>query len=154
MIGRFVEQKNIGLLQEQPAQRNAAAFAAGKNFHWRVRRRTAQRIHRHLQPRIKVPGVQMIQLLLHLALPLEQLVHVVVGHFFAELRVDLFELFQQIDGFLDSFFDNFAHRARIIDQRFLFQITDRVARRDHGLAVRSLCRRPPGCAAAKTCPSH
>ncbi len=32
MVGRLVEQKNIGLLQEQPAQCNAAAFAAGQDL--------------------------------------------------------------------------------------------------------------------------
>ena len=80
MIRRLVEQKNIGLLQEQPAQRNPATFAAGQDFHRRVRRRTAQRIHRHLQPRVEIPGILMVELLLHFALTLEQFVHFVVGH--------------------------------------------------------------------------
>ena len=121
MIGGFIEQKNVGLLQQQTAQRDAAPLAAGQDFHRGVRRRTAQRIHRHLQPRIEIPGVLMVEFLLHFALPLEQFVHLVVGHLFAELGVDLFELFQQIDSFLHGFFDHFAHRARVIDQRFLFQ---------------------------------
>ena len=124
VIGRLVEQKNVGFLQEQPAQRNAATFAAGQYLHRRVRRRAAQRIHRHLQPRIEIPGVLMVELLLHLSLALEQIVHVVVGHLFSKLRIDLFKLFQQTDRLLHGFFNNLAHRARVVDQRFLLQISD------------------------------
>ena len=96
----------------------------------------------------------MIQLLLHLALPLEQLVHLVVGHLFGELGVDLFKLFQQIDGLLHGLFDNFAHRARIIDQRFLLQIADRVARREHSLAVDLFVHARHDAQAATICPSR
>jgi hypothetical protein len=124
-----------GFCSSRRHKRDAAAFAAGQNLHRRVRRRTAQRIHRHLQPRVEVPGVLMIEFLLHFALALEQLVHLVVGHLFAKLRVDLFKLFQQIDGFLHGLFDDFAHGARVVDQRFLFEIADGVAGRDHRLAV-------------------
>jgi len=80
----------------------------------------------------------MVQLLLHLALPLEQRVHFVVRHLFAKLGVDLFKLFQQIDSLLYGFFHNFAYRSRIVYQRFLLQIADRIARRENGLAVKLL----------------
>jgi len=72
------------------------------------------RIHSHLQPRIKIPGILVVRLLLHLALLFEQRVHCVVGHRFAELGVDRFKLFQQIDDLLYGFFDNLAHRSRIV----------------------------------------
>ena len=124
-----------GFCKQQTAQRDAAAFAAGQDFHRRVGRRTAQRVHRHLEPRIEIPRVLMVEFFLHFALPFEQRRHLVVRHLFAELRVDLFKLFQQIDGFLHGFFDNFAHGARVVDQRFLFEITDGEARRDDGFAV-------------------
>ena len=125
MVGRLVEQQNVGLLQQQAAQGHTAALAAGENFHRRLRRRAAQRIHRHLQPRVQIPGVEMIELLLHLALAFEQLVHVVVGHFLGELGVDLFKFFEQVDGLLHRFFDHLAHRARVVDQRLLLQISRR-----------------------------
>ena len=80
----------------------------------------------------------MIELLLHFALALEQLVHFVVGHLFGKLGVDLFKLFQQIDSFLHGLFDDFAHGSRVVDQRFLFEITDGVARRENRLAVELL----------------
>ena len=82
----------------------------------------------------------MVQLLLHLALPLEQRVHFVVRHLFTKLGVDLFKLFQQIDSLLYGLFHNFAYRSRIVYQRFLLQIADRIARRENGLAVELLVR--------------
>src|ERR687896_289520 len=72
MVRRLVEQENIWFLQQQPAQRNPATLTTGQNLYWRFWRWTAQRIHGHLQPRIEIPGILLIQLLLHLALALEK----------------------------------------------------------------------------------
>src|SRR5207302_10744448 len=55
-----------------------------------------------------------------------------------KLGVDLFKLFQQIDSLLYGLFHNFAHRSRIVYQRFLLQTADRIARRENGLAVELL----------------
>src|SRR6266850_6418493 len=77
----------------------------------------------------------MIEFLLHLALPRQKFVHVRIGHFFSKLRVDLVKLFQQVDSFLDRFFHYLTHGARVVDQRFLFQITNGKAWRDNGLAI-------------------
>src|SRR5206468_12728946 len=66
-----------GVLQKQTAQRHASTFTARKDFHWSVRRWATQSIHRHLQTRIQIPGVELIELLLHLALSLQQLVHLI-----------------------------------------------------------------------------
>ena len=44
--------------------------------------------------------------------------------------------FSKLNSLLYGFFDDFAHRARIVDQRFLFEIADGEARRDDGLAVK------------------
>ncbi len=77
----------------------------------------------------------MVELLLHFALAFEELVHFIVGHFFRELAVDLFKLFEQLDGILHGFLDHFAHGARIVDQRFLLQVADGITRRENRLAV-------------------
>jgi len=61
-------------LQEQAAKCNSPAFAPRKNFHWRLGRRTPQRIHRHLESRIKIPSVLRVQLFLYLTLSFEQVV--------------------------------------------------------------------------------
>ena len=116
MVGRLIEQKNVGFCRSNRHKSHSAPFSAGQNLHRGVRRRAAQRIHGHLQPRIEVPRVLMIELLLHFALALEQLIHFVVGHLFGKLGVDLFKLFQQIDSFLHGLFDDFAHGSRVVDQ--------------------------------------
>ena len=106
MVGRLVEQQNVGLLQQQAAQSDAAFFTAAQRADDRVRRRTAKRVHRHLKPRIEVPRVGMIELFLHLALPFDKSVHRVVIHRLGKFGVDLLELFEQIDRRLDGFLDD------------------------------------------------
>jgi len=89
MVGRLVEQQKIRRLQQQPAERNPAAFAARKLGDVGVRRRQAQRVHRVLEPRIEIPGVRRVDLVLQLALLVEDLVHLLRREILAELRVDL-----------------------------------------------------------------
>src|SRR6516165_3644546 len=45
MVGRLVEQQKLGLLEEQPAQRDAATLAAGEFGDVGVVGRAAQRVH-------------------------------------------------------------------------------------------------------------
>ena len=77
----------------------------------------------------------MIETFLHVSLSLQQRVHLLVRHLFAKLRIDLLELFQQIDSFLDCLFDDFTHCSRIINQRFLFEIANGKTWRDDCLAI-------------------
>ena len=65
MVRRLVEQQEIGRLQQQPAQRHAAALAARQRRDIGVRRRQAQRVHRQLEPRIEIPGVRGVDLVLN-----------------------------------------------------------------------------------------
>ncbi len=64
VVGRLVEQQDVGLLQEQPHQRHAPPLAAGKDGDGRIARRTAQRVHRQIEPAVEVPGVHMVELVL------------------------------------------------------------------------------------------
>ena len=48
MVGRLVEQQQFGLVEQQLAQRDAAALAAGKLVDVGVVRRAAQRVHRQI----------------------------------------------------------------------------------------------------------
>ena len=97
VVGRLVEQQDVGLLQQEPAQGHAPLLAAGENADQRIARRAAQGVHRHFQTRVDIPGVQMIDLLLQLALPLQELVHLVVRHRLGELVADLVVLLHEID---------------------------------------------------------
>ena len=79
VVGRLVEQQQVGLLQQQLAQRDAAALAAGKDVDHRVRRRATERVHRLLELGVDVPGVAVVELGLHIAHLGHQRVEVGVG---------------------------------------------------------------------------
>ena len=63
VVGRLVQQQQVGLAQQQLAQRDPAALPSGERAHLGVRRRAPQRVHRLFELRVEVPGVGMVQLL-------------------------------------------------------------------------------------------
>ena len=79
MVGRLVEQQHVGLAEQQPAERDAAALAARQLLDVGIGRRAAQRVHGDLDLALQVPAVAGVDLLLQLALLGDQLVHVGVG---------------------------------------------------------------------------
>ena len=85
VVGRLVEQQQVGLLQQQLAQRDPAALTAGELGDVGVRRRAAQRVHRQLQLGVDVPGVGVVELLLQPAHLVHQLVGVVGRHLLGDL---------------------------------------------------------------------
>jgi len=80
----------------------------------------------------------MVDLLVQLALPFNEPRHRVVVHRLAQLLVDLLVLFEQRHGRGTPFLDHFTHGLRIVQLRFLFQITHRVAGRKDHLALKVL----------------
>ena len=132
MIRRFVEKKDVRLLEQQAAQRDPPLLAAGKDGHRRLAGRASQRVHGHLQFGIEIPGAGGVELILHLGLTLHQFVHVGVG--IGERVVDLVELFQQVDDRLHALLDDLPNRLRFVELRLLLQEADGVTRRDHRLA--------------------
>ena len=143
MVRGLVEQQDVRLLEQQPAERHAPLLAAGKHLHDRVAGGTAERVHGHLEPAVQLPGVQMVELLLHLALPRDQLVHLVVGHGIGEALVDLVVLVQEVDGLLHALFHDLAHGLFRIELRLLLEEPDGVARGEHRLAHDTPCPRRP-----------
>ena len=55
MVGRLVEQQEVGLLQQQAAERDAPPFAARKLGHVGIVRRAAERVHRLLDLALEIP---------------------------------------------------------------------------------------------------
>src|SRR5208283_4684704 len=49
VIGRFIEQQDVGLLEQQPAKGNAPSFASREAVYRGVSRRAPQRLHSHLE---------------------------------------------------------------------------------------------------------
>ena len=70
----------------------------------------------------------MVDLLVQLALTLDQPGHLVVVHRLAQLFVDLLVLLEQRDRLSASLLDHFAHGFRVVELRLLLQIAHRVSR--------------------------
>ena len=100
VVGRLVEQQQVGALQQEPAQRDAAPLAAGEVGDGRVARRQPQRVHRDLERAFDVPAVRGVDLVLELALLLEQRVEVGVG--VAHRRAHVVELGEQRHDLADA----------------------------------------------------
>ncbi len=79
VVGRLVEQQQVGRRQQQPAQRDAATLAAGERRDVGVVGRAAQRVHRDLDVAVEAPRVGGGDLVLQLALELADLVVVGIG---------------------------------------------------------------------------
>ena len=122
MVGGLVEQQQVGLLQQQLAQRHAASLAAGQLGDVGVGRRQAQRVHGDLQLAIEVPGVGGVDLVLHVGLLFQQLRHLVVGHLLAELGGDLVEAGEQTAGFGHRLLDVAEHVLLFVELGLLGEV--------------------------------
>ena len=128
VVRRFVEEQDVGVLEEEPAEGDPPPLAAGEDLHRGFARRTAQRVHRHLQAGIEVPGIQVVQFLLDLRLPVEEFVHLLVRHRLGEFLIDRVELVEEIDRFLHPLLHDLPDRLRLVQLRLLLQEADGMAR--------------------------
>ena len=135
VVGGFVQQQDVGFLQQQPAQGHAPLFAARQHIHRRIARRAAQCVHGHLQAGVQVPGIECVQPFLDFTLALDQLVHFVVVHRFGELVVDFFKRIEQVHRLLNALLHDLPNGFLRIHQRLLLQVAHRVARGEHRFAV-------------------
>ncbi len=74
MVGRLVQQQQFRLVEQQLAQRDAAALAAGEFRHIGIVGRTTQRIHRLVDLAVEIPQALGLDLVL-------QFGHLVGGFF-------------------------------------------------------------------------
>ena len=79
VVGRLVEQQQVGVAEEQPGERDAALLAAGDLRDVGVVGRAAQRVHRDVDVALQVPGVGRVDLVLERGLLLADRVVVRVG---------------------------------------------------------------------------
>ena len=128
VVRRLVEQQHVGLLQQQAAQGHAAALTAREVFDRLVGIGTPQGVHRALQHAVQLPAVHLINLLVQLALTLDELGHRVVVHRLAELHVYLLVLLEQGHRRGAALFDHLPDGLRVVELRLLFQIAHRVTR--------------------------
>ena len=136
VVGRLVEEQQVGLLEEQLAQRHASPLAAGQHADVGVGRRAAQRVHGLLELSIEIPGVAVVELRLQLAHLGEQ--RVVVGVRAAEFFGDLVEPRHQGHRRCHAVLDVAEDGLRVVELRLLVEDPDGEARRHVCLTVARL----------------
>ena len=138
MVRRFVHQQQVGLLQQELAERDAAFFAAGEFGDVGIAGREVHRFHRDFDFAVEFPGVAGLDLVLHLGLAVEQLFHFVGIGDFAELLGELFVLGEECPGGGDGFFDVAEDVFVRIEMGFLREQADGEAVGEFGGAVEVL----------------
>ena len=78
VVGGLVQQQQVGLLQQQLAERDAAHLAAGQRLDLGVAGRAAQRVHRDLERAVQLPALLGVDLVLQRAHLVHQRGHLVV----------------------------------------------------------------------------
>ena len=133
VVGGLVEEQQVGLLQQQLAQRDPAALATGEVVDQDVRRRAAQRVHRLVEPAVDVPRVGVVELGLEVA----GLVHqgVLVGVGVAHLHVGVLEPLHLGLDLVHGLLDVLEHRLALGQRRLLLEHPDRGVRVDDRVAV-------------------
>ncbi len=127
MVGRLVQQQQIRLVEQQPAQCDAAALAAGQLCDIRVVGRAAQRVHCLIDLAVEIPEAGGLDLVL-------QLGHLVGGLFGIVHRQFVVAVEDRL-LLADAQHDVLAHRLGRIELRLLFEVADAGALGDPRLAV-------------------
>ena len=133
MVRRFVQQEQVGLLQQQPAESDATPFAARERGDVGVPWREAQRVHGDLESAVELPGASRVDRVLNLRLLLEQAVHLVVFQRLGEAGADVFELLQQCADLRHALLDVSEHILGGVELRLLGQVADADPLADLGL---------------------
>ena len=126
MVGRLVEQQKFRRIQQQFAERDAAALATGKLRYIGIVRRTAQRIHGLVDLGIEIPqplGLDLVLQLRHLVRGLVRIIH-------RELVIAVEDRLRLGDTLHDVFADGLG----LVERRFLRQIADPRALGDPAVA--------------------
>ena len=135
VVGGLVQQEDVGFSEQQAAEGHAAPFASGEVLHRRVAVGAAQRIHRAFQFGVELPGVVLVDEFGEFALPLDELVHLVVAHRLSKFHIHLLVLLQHIHDLLHALLHHLLDSERVVELRLLWQITDGVAGREDHLAL-------------------
>ena len=141
MVGGLVEQQHVGLLQKQAAECHTTALATREVGNGPIARRTTEGCHRAVQFGVHIPRIGGIDDVLHLCLPLHELVHLVgiaVVFFQSKLEVDVLILLERVVHLLHTLLHILLHGLGLIEGRVLRQVTHRIAGAPHHFALRGL----------------
>ena len=134
MVGRLIQQQNIGLFEEQLAQRNAALFPARQLVDGGLARRATQRVHGNFKLIVERPAIDCVNLLLKSAHFLHQLVEVGIVLGVRHLGGDRVEAVHHRRNRAHAIHDVAAHILGRVELRLLRQIADGDAFAGPGLA--------------------
>ena len=134
MVGGLVEQQQVGLLQQQLAQRHPATLSTGQVVDEHLGRRAAQRVHGLVEPAVEVPRVGVVEVGLQVAHFGEQLVVVGVG--VGQLLTDRVEPVELALDLADGLLDVLEHRLALAQRRLLLEHPDRCPGVDRRVTVR------------------
>jgi hypothetical protein len=101
VVGRLVQQQEVGLAQQQPAQADPTPLSAREHGDVGIRWRTAQRVHRLLQLGVDVPGVGVLDVLLQRGHLGQEVIAVVRRHQLGDLVVAVELSLDRADALLD-----------------------------------------------------
>ena len=135
MVGRLVEQQEVGRLQQQAAERDPAALAARERADLGLARRHAQRIHGGRQRALEVPAVDRVDALLHLAHLGQRALHLVGVEGLGQARGDRVEAVEQVARTAHAVLDVLVDRARLVELGLLLEHADGGARRQQHVAA-------------------
>ena len=122
VVGRLVEQQQVGLLEQQLAQRHPATLATGQGVDDRVGRRAAQGVHRLVEPAVEVPGRGVVEVGLEVTHLAQQAVVVGVG--IGQLLGDLVEAVELPLDLVDRLLDVLQHGRALGQRRLLLEHAD------------------------------
>ena len=126
MVGRLVEQQQVGLLEQETAERDAAPLAAGECGHVGIVGRAAERVHRLLDLALEIPQALGLDLVLEARHFVGGLVGIVHGELVIAVE-DRLLLFHAEHGVA-------LHVERGVEIRLLRQVPDLRALGDKALA--------------------
>ena len=143
MVGRLVEQQDIGLFEQQPRQRDPPFLPARQVGHFAIARRAAQRVHRDLELIVERPAVDRVDFFLKLAHFGHQSVEVAAFGRVAEHHADRVEALHHVGDRADRQHDILLDGLGLVEVRLLLEIADRRPFRRPGLARKFQCRVRP-----------
>ncbi len=127
VVGRLVEQQQVGSAEQQPAERDAAPLATGELGDVGVRRRQPQRVHRRFEHLVEVPGVGGVDPVLE--------ARELGGGLVGVVHRQLVEAVEQVAKLTNAVLDVAAHVLVGVELRLLLEHPDGRVRMQGGLAA-------------------
>ena len=124
VVGRFIEEQHLRLLEQQAAQRDSAALSTRQRVNRGIARGQPERVHRDVELVVQVPDAEVIDLVLEPALFFQKPVHLVIAHRFGEAGRDGVEIVEQLAQLPHAFFDVASHVFGRVELRLLREVSD------------------------------